>query len=92
MNDRSPWTDPSWIRGMTQRRMSRRDLIRNAAVGAGAIGISSILAACGVSGEAQTTGPTAGEEGSAQWWADMKAQGPGAVSYTHLTLPTIYSV
>ena len=77
MNDRSPWTDPSWIRGMTQRRMSRRDLIRNAAVGAGAIGISSILAACGVSGEAQTTGPTAGEEGSAQWWADMKAQGPG---------------
>jgi spermidine/putrescine transport system substrate-binding protein len=77
MNDRSPWTDPSWIRGMTQRRMSRRDLIRNAAVGAGAIGISSILAACGVSGEAQTTGPTAGEEGSPQWWADLKAQGPG---------------
>jgi spermidine/putrescine transport system substrate-binding protein len=77
MNDRSPWTDPSWIRGMTQRRMSRRDLIRNAAVGAGAIGISSILAACGVSGEAQTTGPTAGEEGSPEWWADLKAQGPG---------------
>ena len=62
---------------MTQRRMSRRDLFRNAAVGAGAIGLSSILAACGVSGEAQTTGPTAGEEGSTQWWADMKAQGPG---------------
>jgi len=62
---------------MTQRRMSRRDLIRNAAVGAGAIGISSILAACGVSGEAQTTGPTAGEEGSPEWWADLKAQGPG---------------
>jgi spermidine/putrescine transport system substrate-binding protein len=77
MNDRSPWMDPSWIRGMTQRRMSRRDLIRNAAVGAGALGISSILAACGVSGEAQTTGPTAGEEGSPEWWADLKAQGPG---------------
>ena len=77
MNDRSPWTDPSWIRGMTQRRMSRRELLRNTAVGAGAIGVSSFLAACGVSGEAQTTGPTAGEEGSTQWWADMKAAGPG---------------
>ncbi|MGA9162066.1 MAG: spermidine/putrescine ABC transporter substrate-binding protein [Actinomycetota bacterium] len=72
-----PFGDPAWIRGMTQRRMSRRDLFRYAGAGAGALGISSILAACGVSGEAQTTGPTAGEEGSAQWWADMKAKGPG---------------
>ena len=39
--------------------------------------LSSILAACGVSGEAQTTGPTAGAEGSPEWWADLKAQGPG---------------
>jgi len=72
-----PFGGPAWIRGMTQRRVSRRDLFRYAGAGAGALGLSSILAACGVSGEAQTTGPTAGEEGSTQWWADMKAQGPG---------------
>ena len=73
----TPRMDPAWIRGMTQRRMSRRDLFRYAGAGAGALGLSSILAACGVSGEAQTTGPTAGAEGSAEWWADMKAKGPG---------------
>ena len=73
----TPRMDPAWIRGMTQRRMSRRDLFRYAGAGAGALGLSSILAACGVSGEAQTTGPTAGAEGSAEWWADMKTQGPG---------------
>ena len=73
----TPRMDPAWIRGMTQRRMSRRDLFRYAGAGAGALGLSSILAACGVSGEAQTTGPTAGAEGSPEWWADMKTQGPG---------------
>ena len=73
----TPRMDPAWIRGMTQRRMSRRDLFRYAGAGAGALGLSSILAACGVSGEAQTTGPTAGAEGSPEWWADLKAQGPG---------------
>jgi spermidine/putrescine transport system substrate-binding protein len=73
----TPRMDPAWIRGMTQRRMSRRDLFRYAGAGAGALGLSSILAACGVSGEAQTTGPTAGAEGSAEWWADLKTQGPG---------------
>jgi spermidine/putrescine transport system substrate-binding protein len=57
--------------------MSRRDLFRYAGAGAGALGLSSILAACGVGGEAQTTGPTAGGEGSPGWWADMKAAGPG---------------
>ena len=31
----------------------------------------------GVGGEAQETGPTAGGEGSPEWWADMKAKGPG---------------
>ena len=75
-----PSVDPAWIRGMTQRRMSRRDVLRYAGVGAGAFGLSSILAACGVQGEGgsgQASGPTAGAEGSPEWWADMKAAGPG---------------
>jgi spermidine/putrescine transport system substrate-binding protein len=78
MNDeRLPHTDPAWIRGMTQRRMSRRDVLRYAGVGAGALGLSSFLAACGVEGEEATTGSTAGAEGSPEWWAERKAEGPG---------------
>ena len=58
---------------MTQRRISRRELIRYAGAGAGALGLSSILAACGVGGEEQATGPTPGGEGSADWWAQQQA-------------------
>jgi spermidine/putrescine transport system substrate-binding protein len=50
--------DPALLRGLTQRRVSRRDLFRYAGVGAGAVGLTSFLAACGVSGTANP-GPTA---------------------------------
>jgi spermidine/putrescine transport system substrate-binding protein len=39
--------DPAFLRGLTQRRMSRRDLLRSAGVGAGALSLGAILAACG---------------------------------------------
>jgi spermidine/putrescine transport system substrate-binding protein len=42
--------DPALWRGMTERRISRRDLIRYAGTGAGAVGLAAFLAACGVSG------------------------------------------
>jgi spermidine/putrescine transport system substrate-binding protein len=68
-----PFGDPAWMRGMTRRRISRRELFRYAGAGAGALGLSSILAACGVGGEEQAAGPTAGGEGSADWWAQQQA-------------------
>jgi spermidine/putrescine transport system substrate-binding protein len=68
-----PFGDPAWMRGMTRRRITRRELIRYAGAGAGALGLSSILAACGVGGEEQATGPTPGGEGSADWWAQQQA-------------------
>jgi spermidine/putrescine transport system substrate-binding protein len=68
-----PFGDPAWMRGMTRRRISRRELFRYAGAGAGALGLSSILAACGVGGEEQATGPTPGGEGSADWWAQQQA-------------------
>ena len=40
------------IRGATQRRFSRRDFLRGAGAGVGAVGLSAFLAACGVSGTA----------------------------------------
>jgi spermidine/putrescine transport system substrate-binding protein len=38
--------DPAWLRGMTMPRISRRDALR----GAGLVGASAFLAACGVEG------------------------------------------
>jgi spermidine/putrescine transport system substrate-binding protein len=67
--------DPSLLRGATMRRMSRRDLFRYAGVGAGALSLASILAACGVEGSSSTSaGSGASDEGSAAWWADQKAK------------------
>ena len=39
--------DPALYRGLTQRRLSRRDLFKTAGVGVGALSLASILAACG---------------------------------------------
>jgi spermidine/putrescine transport system substrate-binding protein len=39
--------DPALIRGLTQPRLSRRDVLKYAGLGAGALSLSSILAACG---------------------------------------------
>lgn len=48
MNDH---IDPILFRGLTERRASRRDVLRLAGVGAGAIGGSAVLASCGVKGQ-----------------------------------------
>jgi spermidine/putrescine transport system substrate-binding protein len=47
--DEGPRIDPALLRGLTQRRITRRDMLK---YGGGAIGLS-ILAACGVSGTVQ---------------------------------------
>src|SRR5439155_6711907 len=50
--------DPALLRGLTQRRFSRRDLLKGVGAGAGALGLSAFLAACGVSGTSNTKTPT----------------------------------
>jgi spermidine/putrescine transport system substrate-binding protein len=47
---RAPQVDPALLRGMTQRRYSRRDMLRYAGIGSGALAASAVLSACGVSG------------------------------------------
>jgi len=42
--------DPSFLRGLTQARMSRRDLLKAAGAGAGVMGLEAFLAACGAGG------------------------------------------
>jgi spermidine/putrescine transport system substrate-binding protein len=56
--DEHPTLDPSLVRGLTQRRMSRRDLFKAAGVGAGALGLSQILASCGSSSSVVQQKPT----------------------------------
>ena len=69
-----PWVDPSIWRGLTQPRMSRRQLLASAGTGAGMLGMSAILAACGVKGTAGSGGKTkAGGVGTAAWWAKQKS-------------------
>jgi spermidine/putrescine transport system substrate-binding protein len=51
--------DPALLRGLTQRRFSRREVLKYAGIGAGAIGLEAFLAACGVSGSKATNSPGA---------------------------------
>ena len=71
--------DPSFIRGATMprisQRMTRRDLFRYGGMGAGALSMSAILAACGVKSETTSAGGTGVDvEGSAEWWAQKKTE------------------
>jgi len=78
--------DPSFLRGATMRRFSRRDMFKYAGAGAGTLGMSAILAACGTEPEGPTgTGtPTGDQPGSTEWWAAQKAAGPGTnVNFTN---------
>jgi spermidine/putrescine transport system substrate-binding protein len=65
--------DPALLRGLTQRRFPRRSMLRSAGAGAGMLGLSSLLAACGIAG-------TDSREGSdkvdwAAYWRDQKKTG-----------------
>ncbi len=60
--------DPAFLRGLTMRRMSRRDLFRSAGIGAGALSIGAILAACGgTSGGGGAGGGSTGGGGGIDW-------------------------
>jgi spermidine/putrescine transport system substrate-binding protein len=65
--------DPAFLRGLTMRRLSRRDLFRSAGIGVGALSIGAILAACGgtsggAGGGGGATGGTGGGGGSGIDW------------------------
>src|SRR6516164_11081166 len=66
--------DPAIWRGLTQRRVSRRNVLRSAGASAGALGVGAFLAACGVKGATVTGGstPKPGGVGSPSWWAKQK--------------------
>ena len=52
--------DPSFVRGMTMKRLSRRDVFKYAGIGAGALSMSSILAACASGTGSSSVAPAGG--------------------------------
>ncbi len=87
-----PTIDPPFLRGLTQRRLSRRDLIRYAGLGAGTLSLSSILAACGV----KSSGAAGSESAAAFDWASQTlhhqlnfANWPYYIDVSHGTHPTL---
>ncbi len=63
--------DPSIMRGLTQSRLSRRDMLKTAGAGLGALGLSALGSACGVQGATATSSQPDGV-GSPSWWAKQK--------------------
>jgi len=68
------YIDPAMWRGLTQRRLSRRNMLRSAGAGAGALGVGAFLAACGVKGASVANPNTQSSSGpgSPAWWAKQK--------------------
>ena len=66
----SNFPDPSLVRGLTQRRFDRRDLLR--AGGLGALGMT--LAACGVKGKGKPSASVA-PDAIAKYWGDKTKNG-----------------
>ncbi|MGH9302856.1 MAG: extracellular solute-binding protein [Acidimicrobiales bacterium] len=69
--------DPSIVRGMTERRLSRRQMLRYSGLGAGALGMSALLEACGVgsptpSAAKKGSQPANAKVGTAAWWDKQK--------------------
>jgi spermidine/putrescine transport system substrate-binding protein len=68
------FVDPALVRGMTQKRVSRRDVLRGGIAGAGALGLSALLAACGVSGTAEQAKANKARDWG-KFWARQKKTG-----------------
>ena len=65
----SNFSDPSLVRGLTQRRFGRRDALRLSGLGA----MGAALAACGVQGQGTQAPPSAEPDAVAKFW-DGKAK------------------
>ncbi len=65
-----PSVDPALLRGLTESRLSRRELFRYAGVAGGALGLSAIVAACGTKGTPVANGPKPNANlGTPDWWS-----------------------
>jgi spermidine/putrescine transport system substrate-binding protein len=65
--------DPALLRGLTQSRLSRRQLVRAGATAAAVAGLGSVLSACGIAGTRDTGAPASFDWSS--WWAKQQKHG-----------------
>jgi spermidine/putrescine transport system substrate-binding protein len=70
-NSERPAVDPALVRGLTEPRMGRRGFLSAAGLGAGLLGFSALLSACGVSG---SKGGTASIDWT-KFWKEHKKTG-----------------
>ncbi len=88
MNEHNSLPDPVTLRGMTQRRISRRDAFRIGGLAAAGVG----LAACGVSGAGKKTSATQAQAAAKSYWAGKTKHGHVAFAnwplYIDTTKPT----
>jgi spermidine/putrescine transport system substrate-binding protein len=87
-------SDPALVRGLTQPRISRRRLLKGAALATAGLGTASVLQACGIAGT-RDTGWSAGFDWNS-WWRDQKRQGvldfanwPLYIDQSHGTHPSL---
>jgi spermidine/putrescine transport system substrate-binding protein len=77
--DDDQFIDPALLRGLTEGRYSRKQIIKAAGAGAFGVSVSGFLAACGAAGTNPTTKATtsagAAAVGSSAWWAQQKKKG-----------------
>jgi len=64
--------DAAVLRGLTEPRYTRGQVLKAGAGGVGALGLTSLLSACGVSGTAKKVNA---ELGSKAWWAKQHKKG-----------------
>jgi spermidine/putrescine transport system substrate-binding protein len=86
--------NPALLRGLTQRRISRRDAMRYAGMGLGAAGLSAFLASCGLGSSSAASGSSSGAA-NFDWSAQQLnhqlnfANWPYYIDTSHGTHPTL---
>ncbi|MGH3413204.1 MAG: polyamine ABC transporter substrate-binding protein [Marmoricola sp.] len=68
-----PDLDPALLRGLTQSRMGRRDLLRMFGAGAAGVGATAFLSACGVGGQGVSHADAKAQ--AAGYWKGKRAKG-----------------
>jgi spermidine/putrescine transport system substrate-binding protein len=62
------------VHGLTQRRLSRRELLRYAGAGVGAVGLAAFLEACGIQSQKSKSAASPGFDWQ-KWWNQQKQTG-----------------
>lgn len=80
-----PGGNAAWMRGMTSRRLSRRQMMRYAGMSVGTLSMASILAACGGDGDG-VVGGNGGDPDTGSTMPDYSAEPGDTVNFSNWPL------